>query len=312
MRKSAAKVAKTNDFSKFLSTMQYLNIIVCGIFMGAANVVPGLSGGTISVITNKYERLVSAVGNLIPNIKNKNWQGLKEDLKFLLPYLLGILIGILVFAVFLSFVFEKYLVATCFSFMGLILGTLPGLFSEANAKEKPKAPAYIAFFITLVLSLVLAYFKIFGDFKQIESIEISLSSVLLLSLYGFVAAGTMIIPGISGSLVLMLMGGYKLVLIAVATILDFSIFWHNVGILLPFAIGVAVGFFVFSWAISKLLEKFYVTSYYAILGFCIGSIPCLYPNGFSFNAEGIVAIILLVAFAVLSFFLTKIAKKKSN
>lgn len=292
--------------------MNYLNIIFCGMGMGAANVVPGLSGGTIAVITNKYERLVKAVGDLIPNIKNKRWNDLKEDLKFLVPYLLGIIIGILIFAVILSFFFEKYVVATCFSFMGLILGTLPQLFKEANEKEKPKAPAFIAFFVTLVFSLVLAYFKIFGNMEQMESIDISVFSVLLFLLFGFVAAGTMIIPGISGSLVLMLMGGYKIVLSSVASIFDFTVFWYNVGILFPFAIGVVIGFFVFSFVISKLLEKFYVTSYYAILGFCIGSVPCLYQSSFTFNAEGYIAIALLIVFAVASFFLTKIANNKKE
>ncbi len=292
--------------------MNYLNVFFSGMGMGAANVVPGLSGGTIAVITNKYETLVKAVGELIPDIKNKRFDNLKENLKFLIPYLLGILAGILIFAVVLSFFFERYIVATCFSFMGLIIGTLPELFKEANEKEKPKAPAFIAFGVTLIFSLVLAYFKIFGDFAQMDSIDISVKSVLLLLLFGFVAAGTMIIPGISGSLVLMLMGGYKIVLNAVATILDFSVFWHNVGILLPFAVGVVIGFFVFSYVISKLLEKFYVTSYYAILGFCIGSIPCLYQNTFTFNAEGYIAIALLILFAVASFLLTKIANKKSE
>lgn len=292
--------------------MNYLNIILCGMGMGAANVVPGLSGGTIAVITNKYERLVKAVGDIIPNIKNKHWNDLKEDLKFLIPYLLGIIIGILIFAVILSFFFEKYVVATCFSFMGLILGTLPQLFKEANEKEKPKAPAFIAFFVTLVFSLVLAYFKIFGNMEQMESIDISVFSVLLFLLFGFVAAGTMIIPGISGSLVLMLMGGYKIVLSSVASIFDFSVFWYNVGILFPFAIGIVIGFFVFSFVISKLLEKFYVTSYYAILGFCIGSVPCLYQNSFTFNSEGYIAIALLIFFAVASFFLTKIANNKKE
>lgn len=292
--------------------MNYLNIILCGMGMGAANVVPGLSGGTIAVITNKYERLVKAVGDLIPNIKNKRWDDLKEDLKFLVPYLLGIIIGILIFAVILSFFFEKYVVATCFSFMGLILGTLPQLFKEANEKEKPKVPAFIAFFVTLVFSLVLAYFKIFGNMEQMESIDISILSVLLFLLFGFVAAGTMIIPGISGSLVLMLMGGYKIVLSSVASIFDFSVFWYNVGILFPFAIGVVIGFFVFSFVISKLLEKFYVTSYYAILGFCIGSVPCLYQSSFTFNAEGYIAIALLIVFAVASFLLTKIANNKKE
>lgn len=292
--------------------MRYLNVILSGIGMGAANVVPGLSGGTIAVITNKYERLVSAVGDLIPNIRNKKWEKLKDDLAFLIPFGVGVLLGVLIFAVVLSFFFERYVVATCFSFMGLIIGTLPQLFKEANEKEKPKAPAFVAFAITLCFSLVLAYFKIFGDFEQMDSVDISVQTVLLFTLFGFVAAGTMIIPGISGSLVLMLMGGYKVVLSSVASIFDFTIFWYNVGILLPFAVGVVIGFFAFSFVITRLLERFYVTSYYAILGFCIGSIPCLYQRTFEFNAEGFVAIALLVLFAIASFALTKIAEKRAK
>lgn len=276
--------------------------------MGSANVIPGLSGGTIAVITRKYARFISIIGNLLPNLKSKNKAQLKSDFAFLIPYVLGIIVGIFVFAILLNLLFTNFIVATSFAFMGLIIGTLPELFKEANAYDKPKASSYISFALTLIFALVLAYFKIFGDFKQMESIAPSFVNAVILLVFGFLAAGAMVIPGISGSLVLMLLGGYKLVLSSVANILDFSIFTTNLFILAPFAVGVLIGFFAFSYLMTKLLAKYYTATYYGILGFCIGSIPCLYP-GLKFNTEGYIAIILLIVFTVLSWLITVKARK---
>lgn len=280
--------------------------------MGIANVIPGLSGGTMMVITKKYSKCVNIFGNLISNIKNKNKEQLKADFAFLVPFLLGVIVGVLFFAKLLNFLINDYIVATSFSFMGLIIGTLPMLFVEANSKEKAKLSSYLSLIITLALSLVLAYFKIFkGDtFRQLENISINFSNILLLLLFGFVAAGTMVIPGISGSLVLMLIGGYKVILSAVASILDFTIIKQNLFILIPFGIGIVIGFFLFSYLINKLIGKYYTQTYYGILGFCIGSIPCLFPS-FTFNTEGYIAIALLVVFAFISWFITKKAKNTS-
>ena len=285
--------------------MNYLNNFLSGSAIGVANVIPGLSGGSIAVITNKYQRLINIISSFLPNIKNKNTKALKDDMKFILPLLLGVVVGILIFAVLIKFLLGNFPVATLFAFIGLLIGTIPMMFQNANLKGNPKPLMLVPFFVTLAFSLVLAYFNITGDFtaNQVPYYELNFSNIMLLGLFGFLSAGTMIVPGISGSLVLLILGGYNAIIGAISGLLSSGSFVQSFLTLIPFGIGCVLGLIIISTAINWFLENHYTATYYGILGFLIGSIPCLY-GGFAWNTEGYIAIALLIAFAVSSYFIT--------
>ncbi len=289
--------------------MKTIKSIITGSLVGVANIIPGLSGGTIAVILGIYQRMIEIISTLLPNLKNKNFKQIKEDIIFLFPIIIGMVLGIFLFSILLKFLLDNYIVATVFAFMGLIIGTIPMMIKNANKNGKPKALEFIPFLITLAIALILAYLKISNieNTSQLNFETISFSSVLVLMFFGIIAAGAMVIPGISGSLVLMLLGGYNLIITSISSLAS-SNFFHAVGILAPFGIGCVLGIFLFSALLNKLLKVNYTATYYGILGFIIGSIPCLY-SGFAFNMEGYIAIALLIILSVASYFLTTIKKQ---
>lgn len=284
--------------------MKHLNNFLCGSAIGVGNVIPGLSGGSIAVILNKYERLIAIISNFFPNLKNKNWKALKDDVIFAIPLGLGLIVGILLFSIVLKFLLANYETITLFAFIGLIAGTIPMMFKTANKNGKPTTLQFLPFVVTLIFALVLAFLKISGlvNTEQMVITSIDFSTVLILLFFGFLAAGAMIIPGISGSLVLLLLGGYTAILNAVSGLLSAE-FLNNFIILIPFGIGCAIGLIFFSIIINLCLKRSYTATYYGILGFVIGSIPCLY-GGFEFNTTGIIAIVVLILCTILSYVLT--------
>lgn len=289
--------------------MNFLSNFLCGNAIGVANIIPGLSGGSIAVILDKYERLIGIISNFFPNIKNKNKQALKDDVLFAIPLILGLVSGILIFSVILKFLLEKYLVITLFSFIGLIAGTIPMMIKTANKNGKPTTKQFIPFVLTLAFALILAYLKISGivNTPQMVITTLDFKLTVLLIVFGFLSAGAMIIPGISGSLVLLLLGGYNAILGAISGLMSAD-FFQNFVILIPFGIGCLVGLFFFSILINFCLKKSYTATYYGILGFVVGSIPCLY-GGFEFGVQGFIAIAMLLLCTVFSFYITKKSNK---
>lgn len=277
--------------------MNYFINFLKGAAVGIANIIPGVSGGTLAVITGIYNKLIDIIGNFLSHLKS--WTKLKEDFKFLIPIGLGAVIGIVLFSKVLKWLLATFNMPTMFCFMGLIIGSLPLLFNQAKEKGF-KIKYLIPFAITLILMIIL---NIIGanvtEGSGIETFDKTPINMILLVFYGFIAAGTMVIPGISGSMVMMIMGIYTAILTAVST-LDFII-------LLPFAFGVLIGVIVVSKLMDILLEKFYSYTYFAILGFIIGSIIFIFP-GFAFNLTGLVSVIVFIIGFVVSYFVSKLVK----
>ena len=135
--------------------------------------------------------------------------------------------------------------------------------------------------------------------KEVSGFDINFINIILLFIYGFIAAGTMVIPGISGSFMLLLMGVYSAILGAVSSL--------NIPVLIPFAIGVAAGILICAKIIDILLNNFYGYTYYAIIGFIIGALPAIFP-GFSFNLQGLASVITLILGFIASFMFSKLDK----
>ena len=277
--------------------MQYLINALKGAVVGIANIIPGVSGGTMAVITGIYEKLIDIIGNILSHLKS--WTKLKEDLKFIIPIAIGAVIGIVGFSKLLKWLLESFEMPTLYCFLGLIIGSLPLIFKNANEKGFKKI-YIIPFVITTAFMIALNFISMkVGESDTIMQFGKNPIDILKLLGYGFVAAGTMIIPGISGSMVLMIMGVYTTILTAVSEL--------NILILIPFAIGVGMGIIVVSKIIDMLLEKFYGHTYYAILGFIIGSIIFIFP-GFALSLTGLASVITFAIGFVASFMLSKISK----
>ncbi len=234
-----------------------------GSLIGAANTIPGVSGGTIAVITGIYDRLIAAVSGF-----RSGPGGWRANAAFLAWVGGGAVAGILVFARLLELSLAAAPEATALAFIGLILGSLPFLWWQLG-DYRPEPTGILAFAVGF--GLLLATVRI-GRPEVTEPItELSISNALILFGAGMIAAATMVIPGISGSFVLLLLGLYASFIGAVNDL--------NVPVLLVLAAGGGVGVLVIAKAMHWLLRRFHGPAYLGIIGLVLGSVLPLFPEG---------------------------------
>ncbi|MFA5658483.1 MAG: DUF368 domain-containing protein [Oscillospiraceae bacterium] len=282
--------------------MIYLYYILAGAVIGAANIIPGVSGGTMAVLFGIYDRLLDAI--------SLNFKKLRKNFLFLLTIGLGLVIGILGFAKFMMFLYENYNVPTQFFFMGLILGSSPLVLRIATSTSSFRKINIIPFIICAGLLFL------YSLLKQAEGVaQTALDFKLGIILFSATAISTiaMIIPGISGSIVMKALGQYDTIITAIDGIFkDGQLNMNNVIILIPVVIGAGAGLLVGAKVISTLLKKFHQGVYFAILGLILGSLFVIYPDGFRFDAMGFYSILCLLCGAVVSLSMGNMAKKESS
>ncbi len=244
-----------------------------GILIGSGAILPGISSGVFCVIFGIYEKLINTILNLFKNFK--------KNFSFLLPIGLGGITGVFLVGKMLNYLFLSYRMPTSFCFIGLICGSIPVLFKKANKKSGFRLHYLIYLFLAFAIGFLSV--KLEDILPNIIHIDLSTTPFSYLLLSGFFMSIGIVVPGVSSTVILMCLGVYPYYLNAVATI-DFSI-------LLPIGIGVLLGSLLFLRVIQFLLNKYYVQTFYAIIGFVLGSIFVLYP-GINFQFQGIVSIIL--------------------
>ncbi|MEG0073913.1 MAG: DUF368 domain-containing protein [Clostridia bacterium] len=238
--------------------------IIKGIIIGIANVIPGLSGGTIAVAMGIYDKLIHAINNITKTPK--------ECIKSVWKYAVGMGIGIIISVVVIVKMFELFPLPTTMLFVGLILGSLPIITS--NLKGKKATILDIGLFLLMIAVIIIMPQLSSGAAKTFALTPVGIA---ILFAIGVIAAATMIIPGVSGSMMLMVMGYYDTLInllsdtIKAFFTLDIATCFSNCLIILPFGIGVLVGIAGISKLIEYLLEKHKKTVFWAILGLLIAS-----------------------------------------
>ena len=259
--------------------MENLVIILKGFILGIANVIPGVSGGTLAITLGIYERLLSVINHF----KDK----LKENIKFILFLLIGIVIAILVFSNIIGFCLEKYPFATILFFIGIILGGLPTLFKKV--KNTVNLSNLIIFFITFGIVMILTFIR--PDNNEVSLDSLNIIKIIGLFFSGAIASASMLLPGISGSFVLMLFGYYKPIINSIRELTKFNNLMHNIIVLSFAGIGILLGIFIAARLIEWLLKKYEVKTYYGIIGFVIASIISIFITAVS-NPIGTIEIIV--------------------
>lgn len=234
-----------------------------GFILGIANVIPGVSGGTMAVSMGLYELILSSIGNFFKDIKGNFIK--------LLPIILGILVAIVSTSKLVTYALTNYKAQTLCLFIGLIFGGVSLIMRKI--KGKGSKTNYLIFF-------VIFFFVISLNFLKTGLIEISFTNMgiidyLLLLLMGFIASSAMVIPGISGSFILMVLGYYDKIIYTLSTITDFSKLGSNLLILVPFGIGVIIGIVFMAKLITNLIKKYETKTYFAIMGFVLSSVVVL-------------------------------------
>lgn len=267
---------------------EWLMLAVKGACIGIANAIPGVSGGTIAFILKIYDKLLDAI--------SLNLKKLKNNLPFLIPVGIGVLLGIFLAAKVLGYLFEHHNVPTQFFFIGIIIGSMPAIIKECKSEGNLK-PIHILPFLLSAVGIIL-----FNSLKE-GSAGVGLNPVSII-LMTAVAAAAMIMPGLSGSLVLKILGGYDNAIDAVNNLDIITILWYG--------IGAVIGLLAAAKIISILLKKCKTGTYCAIIGLIIGSVPAIYPAEFALNAEGIIAVIVLILGAALPIGMELLGNKLSK
>ena len=245
--------------------MKWLLDVLRGAVIGLANVIPGVSGGTMMVSMGIYDKLIYSINNLFKKFK--------ECFRILLPYLVGMLLAIVIGAFTLKKAFAVYPLPTNALFIGLILGSLPIILKEMKG-EKIGWQGVLAFLLLfgLVVGLKLV------EANNRTTVSLNIGTVLLMVILGAICSAAMVIPGVSGSMILKTLGFYEPVVteaipacIKGLTGGDWGAFFTNLGILLPFLVGIVGGIFGIAKLIAVLMEKWKGRTYCGILGMVLAS-----------------------------------------
>ncbi len=255
-----------------------------GFIIGIANIIPGVSGGTLAISLGIYEKLIKILSNL--------FQDFKENLKFLIPIILGAVSSLLILSKLINYCLNKFEIQTILFFIGLIIGGIPLITRKAKVK-KIKIRYIISFLVPFIFIISLIFLN--NGFSNVDLNKINALDALMLFFVGVIAAATMIIPGISGSFVLMLLGYYKPIIKIISDLTNFSHLYHNMLILIPLGIGILIGIVLVSKLINYLLKKHEKVTYFAILGFIFSSIVSIVINITSFTLIGFAVGLLFMA-----------------
>lgn len=238
----------------------FLNILK-GIFIGAGAILPGVSSGVLCVIFGIYDKLLDSILNFFKDVKN--------NFKFLSPIFMGAFIGVILFSNILEFILYRFPLQTKSIFIGLILGGVVLLVKDINKKYKFKIQNLIYLIISLIIGIVMVILE-----KKMQLLNFWENvNFIYLIISGFLMSAGIIIPGVSNTIILMLLGIYNLYLNSLSNL--------YLQVLIPIGIGVIIGSLIFMKIIKYLLDRFYIQTMYIIIGFTIGSIFVLFPQVYS-------------------------------
>lgn len=240
--------------------MEWKNIYR-GMLMGTSDLIPGVSGGTIAVVLGIYDRLIEAINGFF----SKEW---KRHLGFLIPLGAGVVAALLLLSSVIHWLFEHFPNQLQFFFLGLIAGILPFLFRKAGMKTHFSAVHYILLFAAALLVASMAFFKEPGVPELLDTS--STRTLILLFFSGWLASMAMILPGISGSFILLLIGVYPTVIEALSE--------RNIVVIAIVGAGVLVGIVISSKIIQYFLVHHHASTYAVIIGLVIGSLAVVYPG----------------------------------
>lgn len=246
--------------------------ILYGVIIGIANIIPGVSGGTMMVSMGIYDKIIHCITHLFKEFK--------KSVLYLLPIALGMGIAIIASAFGLEYLFAHFPVQTNLLFIGLVIGGLPAIWKRMQTVKKEKdckihGGHIAAEVVFLALVVVLA---VIGEKEgAAASMSFTLINVLKLFGVGVIASATMVIPGVSGSMMLLLMGYYNPIIeqissfIRALTSFDVNGILSGCGVLIPFGIGVVFGIFAIAKLVEILFEKYPLYAYWAIIGLIVAS-----------------------------------------
>ena len=264
-------------------------LLLKGIIIGIGKIIPGVSGSMLAISMGIYQKMIDSINNFFTDFKN--------NFLFLFKIGLGVLISIVFFSKIILTCLNNYYIVTIFFFIGLIIGSFKDISKEIKKKNN------FLIIITLIVTILLGMINVNN--------EVNITNRFILFIYfvivGFIDALTMVIPGISGTATLMMLGAYNKLMETFSNLLNFNIFLDNFRIMLPFCFGLVIGIILTVKLINFLFKFYKDNTYSVIMGFSISTIilmgiKCININYDFYN--------LIMAFIML--FIGIIVSKKIN
>lgn len=244
---------------------KWLLDILKGVVIGVANIIPGVSGGTMMVVMGVYDKLLFCINNVFKQFT--------RCIRILLPYIIGILLALVCMSSLIVGSMEKFPLPTAFAFIGLIMGGLPAIMAEV--KDVKRRPIHwAAFAVAFVLLVGMQFLPESGD-RDLTTLNIG--KVLIVMLMGVIASSAMVVPGISGSMMLLILGYYHPIFGSISPLVKalFAGQWGEVGlyagILIPFVLGMVLGILGISRLIDVMLKRWKGLTYAIVLGLVVPS-----------------------------------------
>lgn len=278
------------------NTVDYIKLFFKGVFMGIADAIPGVSGGTIALLLGIYEELISTISglnfSLITKLKNNGFKSFWESLNgnFLITLVLGIGISLILFVKISANLLTSHPLYVWSFFLGLILATVYVIYKLIESWN----------LVNIISTLLMIAFSII---LTSDSLNISDDTNLFYILIcGIIASSAMILPGISGSLILVILGVYKILVEALDNL--------DVKIISSFIVGALIGVISFSKILKWLFKNYKSLAYSIMLGLVIGSIEKIWPWNKSFSAElSNLDLFLSISLVILGFIIVFLLEK---
>ena len=280
--------------------LKLLKNFLNGLAFGITETIPGVSGGTIAIILGFYFELIETINHFTENIK--------KSLQFAIPLVLGMLTGIVLFSSLIHFLLNNYSFPTMLFFIGLITGIIPHIYAKAKEPDRRfETKELLLIALPFIFLVTLSFFKSASVTSPEEVINtISVSFMIFIFFSGILAAMALVLPGISGSFVLLLMGIYPLAIYSISSIrilltdiTDITLMLNICRVLGPLAIGIIIGGLFMVRLIEKLLNNYHKILYSVILGLLSGSVCVLFKEPMVYKS-GISAIIIIIGAATFS------------
>lgn len=278
--------------------MEYVSEVLKGMVIGVANIMPGVSGSALAVSMGVYDQILSAISQVLKDTK--------RSIKTLLPYVIGAVSGVLGLSFVIEWLFEVWPLQTNLTFIGLILGGIPAVSRRAVRKDGKKS-SYLILFAAFVLAVLM------GCMERTEGIDVILTlnvkQVVILYALGIVGAFSMIVPGVSGTMIFMMLGYYRPLLalingfVRAAAVGDLAGAWICSKSLIPLGLGIMTGMFLCAKVLLWLFERYESVTYSAILGLVLSS-PMVILSAIPWSRFGLLDFVTGMVFFAAALFAT--------
>lgn len=237
-----------------------------GFLMGVCELIPGVSSGTMALLLGIYDQFLGAISRLLS-------KDFKKAVLFLFPLVLGMAIAIISMTSLIDYLLQNHVVPTHFFFLGMVLGVVPMILKLSNVKVEFKALHYIL----IALAFLLVYFlSVIQEPGSVGNAEVSVGQMLFLFVVGMIGSATMLLPGISGSLVMLILGAYPTIIYSISEFTSFN--FSVTPLLIATGLGILTGVLGASKVISYLLRNYTYLMYALIVGLLLGSVFPIFPG----------------------------------